>query len=162
MASGNLQRVSRTEPTAALRVAAGLSFAAALIHAAVITEHFREYWLFGVFFVVAAVFQLVWAGATWSGLRAEWLLAVGAAGNLAIAAVWALSRTVGLPLGPEAGEPEQVDAHDLLATANELALALIVLWVLARRSPPGWAIAGGWWLAAAGAISAFLGPHGPG
>ena len=37
-----------------------------MIHASVIVPHFREYWLFGVFFVVSAVFQLVWGMVVWN------------------------------------------------------------------------------------------------
>jgi hypothetical protein len=50
----------------------------------------------------------------------------------------------------------------VLATADELALAALVGWLLlARRATPGWAVSCAWALAAAGGISAFLGPHGP-
>ena len=38
-----------------------LSVAAALIHFAVIEQHFTEYWLYGAFFVAVGVFELTWA-----------------------------------------------------------------------------------------------------
>ena len=41
------------------------------------------------------------------------------------------SRTVGLPIGPEAGHPEAVGVVDVLCSADEVALALLAL----ARSP---------------------------
>src|SRR5689334_2264194 len=41
--------------------AALLSAGAASVHLAVAKDHFEEYTLFGVFFVLAAIAQLVWA-----------------------------------------------------------------------------------------------------
>lgn len=46
--------------------------------------------------------------------------------------IWIWSRTAGLPIGPEAGEPEAIGADDLLATVLE---ALLVAWVVAVRAP---------------------------
>ena len=51
------------------------------------------------------------------------LLLAGAIGNLAIASVWLVSRTVGLPLGPEAWEPEAIHVADIVATLDEVASA---------------------------------------
>ena len=50
------------------------------------------------FFVVVAAAQLVWAAVAL--VRApRWWLALGAAGNLAVVAIWVVSRTAGLPSG---------------------------------------------------------------
>lgn len=50
------------------------------------------------FFAVVAAAQLAWAGVAL--VRApRWWLALGAAGNLAVAAIWVASRTAGLPAG---------------------------------------------------------------
>ena len=40
--------------------------------------------------------------------------------------VWVISRTSGMPLGPEPWTPERVGAADLIATADELGLAVLV------------------------------------
>jgi MFS family permease len=97
---------------------AALSAGAGLVHAAVAPEHFREHVAYGVFFVAVAVAQLAWP--RWvvrSGTRK--VLAAGLIGNLGIIAVWVVSRTSGLPVGPEAFEREAIGAADGLATAFE-------------------------------------------
>jgi hypothetical protein len=107
--------------------AAALSAGAAAIHFAVIGEHVTEYWLFGAFFFVLAWFQT----ATAIGLvvHPHRRLLVGVAMvNVVVIAIWFWSRTAGLPIGPEAGEPEAVGAPDVLSTVFE---ALLVGWVLA-------------------------------
>ncbi|MGH2660115.1 MAG: hypothetical protein ACRDHS_10740, partial [Actinomycetota bacterium] len=46
----------------ALRAGVGLASAAAgAIHIGIVPAHLREYWLFGLFFVVAGVAQACWA-----------------------------------------------------------------------------------------------------
>src|SRR5436309_14081224 len=84
-----------------------LSAAAAAIHFGVVKMHFDEYTLFGVFFVLAGIGQLAWALLVlfWP---APLLLWAGAAGNILIAALWAVDRIWGLPIGPEHWEPESV------------------------------------------------------
>jgi hypothetical protein len=58
--------------------------------------------------------------------RSRGLLPAGAALSLLVAAVRAMSRTTGLPVGPEPWRPEDVGAVDAIATADELVLALLV------------------------------------
>jgi hypothetical protein len=97
---------------------AALSTGAATIHFAVVAQHFEEWWLTGVFFVVVAVLQLVWAVVALLRPSARlWL--VGAIGNALVVVTWIVSRTTGVPVGPEAGEPEPVGFVDLLATGYE-------------------------------------------
>ncbi|MDX6676114.1 MAG: hypothetical protein QOE31_166 [Solirubrobacteraceae bacterium] len=111
-------------------IAALLVLASSLIHAVVIAVHFEEYWLFGVLFAIAAVLQALWVAQVYSGPLTRRLLLVGAAGNLALAVVWALSRTVGLPIGPQARQPEAVGIVDTLSTLDELLAVLIIAVVL--------------------------------
>jgi hypothetical protein len=108
-----------------------LSLVAAVIHFAVTPEHFEEYVLFGVFFVVLAAFQLVWGvvvpqrpspGILWAGLLV----------NLGVIVIWAVSRTSGLPIGPEAGEAEEIGILDGLSTASEALIVLGSAWLLTR------------------------------
>ncbi len=64
------------------------------------------------------------------------LYLLGITGNLAIAGLWLVTRTVGIPLfGPHAGEVEEVGAVGVSATVVGLALvvALAVLWLLGHR-----------------------------
>ncbi len=46
--------------------------------------------------------------------------------------VWAVSRTTGLPFGPEAGEPEAIGVADVMACALELTTLLIAVVLLSR------------------------------
>ena len=71
---------------------ASLSAAAAAIHFAVVFEHFKDYTLYGVFFLVLAWSQLIWpAVLLWRPSRL-WLW-LGMAGNTAVLAVYVASRT---------------------------------------------------------------------
>jgi hypothetical protein len=142
--------------------AAALSFTAVLIHASVAPAHFREYWGFGIFFVVVGALQLGWAELVRRGAADRRLLVLGAVGNLAVAVVWLISRTVGLPVGPEIGQAEGVGLHDVLATADEIVLALIVGLCLAGSRARGVReLLGkaGWALAGVSFVGAFLGNH---
>jgi hypothetical protein len=107
-------------------------------HAAVGPAHFHEFVAFGVFFVVASVLQAVWALLVIR--RADrLLLAIGVAGNAAVLALWAVTRTVGLPFGPEVWRPEAVAAPDVFASLLELTVVVGALWLLhqteGRRGP---------------------------
>ena len=105
-----------------LRFAVAVASAgAAAIHFAVIDQHFAEYWLFGVFFVVVALAQLGWVVAVVSNLT-RMVYVVGALGNALIAVTWVISRTTGLPFGPASGEPEPVGIADVVSTAFEVAV----------------------------------------
>jgi hypothetical protein len=110
---------ARTEP--ALLVGA-LAWAAGIMHAAASAEHAEEWRLAALLFAVLTVAQLGLGAWLWArpGRRA---LVVAAAGSLALVGLWAVSRTVGLPFGPEAGHPEAVGVLDAMCVADELALA---------------------------------------
>jgi hypothetical protein len=111
-------------------IAAALSFGAGAIHASVSGSHFTEYWLFGAFFVAAAIFQVAWglAYVRWPGVR---LALIGVAANGGTILLWLWSRIVGLPLGPTPGESEHVGFVDLIATIFEIVLVGILLSRLA-------------------------------
>jgi hypothetical protein len=116
---------------------AALSAGAAVIHFAVTFEHFQEYVLYGVFFLIISWAQLVWpAGLLWRPprLRASreaprgiWLwerlwLWLGITGNAIILAIYIASRTAGLPFGPDRHRPESVGALDVMSCTLELIL----------------------------------------
>jgi hypothetical protein len=100
-----------------------LSGGAAIIHFTVIGQHLHEFWLLGAFFAAAALAQLAWAllAMVWPSQRV-WV--AGAVGNALVIAAWIFSRTVGLPLGAEAGQAEPVGFADTLSTAYELLLVV--------------------------------------
>jgi hypothetical protein len=109
---------------------AGLSAGAAAVHFAEISPHFEEYWVFGGFFLAVAWFQAASAVAIVSSTVRR-LVVVMALVNLAVVGIWIWSRTAGLPIGPEPGEPEAIGGADLLATVLE---ALFIAWCVAILS----------------------------
>jgi hypothetical protein len=106
------------------------SLGAGLVHLAVVHEHLEEWWVFGVFFAAVGGAQILWALAALAADRAPFLRLV-MAGNIALIAWWATSRSVGLPIGPEAWAPEPAARADVLCVVLELA-TLIALAVAAR------------------------------
>ncbi|MEA2254496.1 MAG: hypothetical protein QOG35_541 [Solirubrobacteraceae bacterium] len=126
-------------PTVALALAAAGLLGAEGIHAAVIADHFAQWWAEGLFFFVLCVVE--------AGLAVALLLApsrgvcrAAVAASVATVGVWAWSRTTGLPLGPEAGYPEPAGRADVVATLLEtvtaLALAPAALRSAAALRPP--------------------------
>ncbi len=105
-----------------LVVAASAAAGSALIHFAVAPEHFEEWWGFGLFFVVCGQVQMGWALAL-GRAHSGWMLAIGIVGSLILVLVWGLSRTAGLPFGPEPGTPEPVSIPDVVSAFLELVTA---------------------------------------
>jgi hypothetical protein len=100
---------------------AALSAGAAAIHFAVIFEHFSEYVLYGVFFLIVSWAQLIWAAAVVWRMSRRWLV-LGLAGNALVLVVYVASRTAGLPFGPDVSHPEPVGGLDVVSGILELAL----------------------------------------
>jgi hypothetical protein len=103
---------------------AGLSAVAAGVHAWVVPEHLEEYPLFGVFFVVIAVGQAGWAAAVLRRPTAR-LRGAGIALSAALLALWGLSRTAGVPVGPEPWEAEPAALMDVVAGLAELGVIVL-------------------------------------
>lgn len=118
----------------AVRLVGGLTAGAGVIHSVALVQHFDEGIVYGAFFAVVAVGQLAWGTVLYRRPHTRRTLAVGAIANLAVAAIWLVSRTTGLPLGPEAGQPETLGLSDLVATFNEMAMVALVV---AIRQPTG-------------------------
>jgi hypothetical protein len=131
-----LNRRGRPVPAPATLAAAGLSSGAALIHAGVCPQHLREGLLYGQFFAATAVAQLSWAGLVILRSR-RWLFAAGLAGNLAIIGLWAITRSIGIPFGPHAGQIETVGDLDVITITLEAAIVAYCAWMLpqAHRHP---------------------------
>jgi len=110
---------------------AAFSAAAGVIHFAVSGGHFDLSWWHGTFFAVTAWLQLSWAAAIVVRPTRR-LLALGAVVNAGIIAVWAMSRITGIPIGPEAWEPEPISLADALSTGFEAAIVLLSGVVLFR------------------------------
>lgn len=109
--------------------AAALSLGAALIHLWVVPEHAFAWWAYGAFFITVALAQglLGVALLRWPG---RWVALAGIAGNLAVVAMYVLSRTSGIPLGPHAGRPEEAGALDMAATASEVVVIVLLVGML--------------------------------
>lgn len=129
------RRLRRTGPelplSRALRIAAFASVVAAGIHVAVAPEHFRESLLYGAFFVVAAGCQLAGA-AMLVVLRSRLLTGFVAGGNAMIVLLWLVTRVVGIPLGPQAGEVERFQVLDVSASTAEAAVVVCCALALHR------------------------------
>jgi len=133
-------RVSRrptthVRPPWALTVGAAVcSLVATAVHVRVAPEHFHEAIAFGVFFVVTATAQLGWAA--WVVVKPRRvLLWAGLAGNFGVVALWLFTRTVAVPIGPDAGSTEEIGGLDIVATSAEVALLVLVgmALVVSRR-----------------------------
>jgi hypothetical protein len=116
-----------------LAIASATAAGSALVHFAVAPEHFAEWWGFGLFFVLCAEVQLGWA-LLLGRAGGNRILAVGLVGSLFLIAVWGLSRTSGLPFGPEPGVPEEIGVPDLASVALELVTVGACAWALAVHS----------------------------
>ena len=123
---------SRSHAEELALIAAVLVFGSSVIHSALIAAHFEEHWSFGAFFVVVTLAQAGWAVLVFGEPLNRRILLAGAIGNALLIVVWAISRTVGVPLGPHPWTPEAVGVVDVLSKVDELAAIVLVAVVLAR------------------------------
>ena len=128
------QRAAPAYLDARLHLAA-LSMVAGSIHAVVAAPHFGEYWLFGLFFVALAAFQLGW-GAWIYERPSRRAYRLGLVVSVTVIAIWLVSRTTGLPLGPGAGSPEEVGPLDPAAAAVQAMVALLCTAFLRSGGEP--------------------------
>lgn len=136
-----------------LNLAGSLSITAGLIHVAVAPEHFEEWWSYGVTFLTIAVAQLsfgfVLLARAWSHDQEDtigylWrkysrlLYFVAIAGNASVISLYLLTRTVGIPLGPSAGEIETITTIGLVSKFIEVLLigCLLILFYKGERYEP--------------------------
>ncbi|MCW2786614.1 MAG: hypothetical protein JWP74_3131 [Marmoricola sp.] len=143
-----LVRQARTDPLARtlLPLAVVSSAAAAGVHAAVGPEHFRERFLFGLFFSCSALAQMLWAAAMIRRPSRRLILAA-VLGNAAVVVLWLVTRTVGLPFGL-LPKPEEIGPWDVSSVVWELTIVAAGTAMLHARAPgtpsprlSGW---GGW------------------
>lgn len=111
-------------------VAAGASLAAGMVHLVVVPEHWQESPLYGMFFV-ATVLGQVGAAVLLARRPAIWLCVLTVGGQVAITQLWAVTRTAGIPLGPEAGMVEPIGFLDSICVCAQLvstAACFVLLW----------------------------------
>src|SRR4051794_3057654 len=134
--SNSLRDDTVTSHAGARWLLAGCSIGAGIVHFGYASAHFSEYWLYGLFFVVVAWLQVLWAVALLVR-PSRWLLLAGAVGSEAVVAVWIASHTVGVVVGPHSGAAEPMGFPDVLCTVLEVVVAVGSLVLLARsRSAP--------------------------
>lgn len=124
-------------PGDADRALGGLSIVAGVIHTKALSDHVAHSLTFGAFFAVVACAQVAWGIRAYRGALSSPVLVAGAWANLAVVVIWAISRTVGMPFGPWAGEAEAIGLTDVMATLDELAvMALVAALVTTRAGAP--------------------------
>jgi hypothetical protein len=122
-------------PRAWLIRATILAVSLGLIHFLATPLYFEQWLGYGVFFFTAAVLQVMYSMALAVSRPSRVLLWLGVAGNGAILALWALTRTLGVPFGPMAGEvlpPGLLDGVAQLLVITQI-LHLVVLLRLFDR-----------------------------
>jgi hypothetical protein len=110
-----------------LRTAGWGLFFAAFVHAFVMPAHFRASVLYGVFFALLAIIQIVcaWYIARHPDRRFVRAVAISSASVLVL---WLVTRTTGLPIGPTPWRPEGFGAADEISSALE-ALTVWGCWI---------------------------------
>ncbi|HET6951851.1 MAG TPA: hypothetical protein VFI47_15830 [Acidimicrobiales bacterium] len=134
---------------------------AAVIHIGFAPDHMNQQTSHGVFFLVLGWAQLLGAAVLGFGWRPQrtWLLGTAVL-NLAVVALWLLTRTAGLP----GDDPEAVGFPDALASGLEVfaavaALAVAFGWLAGRAvRRPGLLLAGAPLVALVAVVSASITP----
>ena len=118
----------------AVYAASTLSLAASLVHLWVGIGYFQVWYGYGAFFLAAAFAQGLFSVALmrWPGPVVS---LAGVFGNLAVVALYVVTRTGGIPVGPEAPRGA-IDAGllDMSTTAAELATVVFVVSLLGGRA----------------------------
>jgi hypothetical protein len=114
------------------------SVCAALVHTAVMPDHFRESIWYGGFFVVAAVSQLAFA-AIIVVRPSPRLLQAGTIGSAVIIGLWLVTRLIGVPIGPDNGATEEFGVLDVAATVAEGMVVIAGIMALrVWKARPAW------------------------
>jgi hypothetical protein len=118
-----------------LRLTAALALICGLIHIGAGVDHFQEFALYTLVFSALAAAQITWAALLVWRPTPAWLT-LGCVLQLGIVALWAVSRTVGVPIAPKAWTPEELGVADVVETLCEIVTVVAVASVLlaARRA----------------------------
>lgn len=103
-------------------IPAVLCLVAAAVHCYVVPEHLHEYMPAGIFFIVVTLVQVGVGAALFARRPGRWAYRAAIGLFAGLLAVWALSRTVGMPMG-DGWEIEPVGWLDLLSRVVELGAA---------------------------------------
>ena len=114
-------------------VIAGATAGAGLIHFAVISEHTGGDVIVPIGFALFGWAQVAVAAVLLTR-RAPWALQAAIAVNATALAMWAYSRTIGLPFEPYGGAPEAVGSLDLTAAVLSAIAVTLAVGEIAGRS----------------------------
>src|SRR4051794_1595541 len=103
--------------------------ATAVIHAAVVREHFSHWQAAGLSFALLTVAELTVAGVLLARRNRIGLVAAAVVAPAPLA-VWLVSRTVGLPIGPAAGTSHGTRIPETMAVVLEVGTLLAALALL--------------------------------
>lgn len=110
-----------------------LQVGAGSIHLLLAPQEWRQDPIYGLAFMVMGLGQVLLAAMMLSRHRP--VLLFGILWNLGIAALWIVTRTVGIPIGAEAGARVQISVPDSLTTALEITAVTVLLVLLGSRRP---------------------------
>jgi hypothetical protein len=113
-------------------IAAALSASAGAVHLGYAPHHLEEDWAHGWFFIAIGAAQIAFAILFVNRPR-RWVWTSAIALNLGIAATWAVSRSIGLPFGPESLRNETVSTPDVVCVV--LGMGVVALAALALFAP---------------------------
>ena len=119
----------RRRPIVLVVVAAGAKSGG--IHLAVLPGHWRVAEIYGVFFLLAGTIQLGYS-VLLVVRPSRGLLMLNALATLGLLLVWVQSRSVGVPVGPDRGQPEALGVVDGTCALLELVVLLASTHVLRR------------------------------
>ncbi|MEK6918411.1 MAG: hypothetical protein AABW73_00040 [Nanoarchaeota archaeon] len=129
----NNEKLQRIKIRPLLLLTATLSIATGLIHATYIRAHFAEWYLYGWFFITAAMLQIIYGIILIIGARGKkrikrktimtyyWTAIIG---NILIITLYIITRTIGIPLGPQAGVAEGVGVIDIISKILEVGIII--------------------------------------
>lgn len=106
-------------------IAAALAFGAQGVHLSILPDQVQLWWGYGLFFLIVAMAQGLLGAALIFNDPDRRTVRLGIIANLAIVAVWAVTRTGGIP-GLVEFIPLPVIDLDLAATIMELSLIVIL------------------------------------
>jgi len=110
-----------------------LTLGAAAIHFSVAPDHFQDYLPFGILFLLTVCLQMVLA-ALMLVRPSRMVFATAILVALGCLVVWTVSRTIGLPIGHDPGQPEVAGIPDVITGLLE-AVSVLLLALLLVRGP---------------------------
>ena len=119
------------EPRSWLIRATVLAGSLGMLHLLATPLYFGEWLGYGMIFFTVAVLQVIYSMVLGVNPPQRTILWVGIAGNALIVVVWLITRTLGVPMGPMAGEVLPVDLLDGLTQVLEV-VQIVHLTMLLR------------------------------